>query len=158
MSRRVVSAIIVSMLALPGLSACQQAASAADPQADVAAIQAVEDGMQQAYKAKDPARLAALYAKDATLYIASERPRVGTEAITKGAQKDFADPAFNVTITRAKTHVSGDIGYTQGSFTVRYTNPATKAAAGYSGFYLTVFRKQGDGSWKASEDMAIPAS
>lgn len=153
---RVVSTIILSGLAVAGLAACKK--EAADPKADVAAIRAVEDQMRDAYKAKDVAKLIAAYAPDATLYVTSDRARVGTKAMTEGATKDMADPAFSVTFTTAKAFASGDMGYTQGSFVIRYTNPATKAASGYSGYYLTIFRKQSDGSWKAVEDISTPAS
>ncbi|MBO9575908.1 MAG: SgcJ/EcaC family oxidoreductase [Sphingobium sp.] len=155
---RVVSVIVLSALALPGLSACQKSA-AADPKAEASAIAAVEDAMRVAYREKDAAKLAATYASDATLYVPGElRPRVGADAIAKAAQKDFTDPAFRITFTTAKVDVSGDKGWTKGSFTIRYTDPKTKAAAGYSGYYLTLFAKQKDGSWKVIEDMATPAS
>jgi uncharacterized protein (TIGR02246 family) len=158
---RVVSAIILSGLAFSGLAACTKASSAADPKSEAAAINAVEDGMAAAFKAKDAAKLAASYAPDGTLYTpGSMRPRMGTKSLLEGAKQDLADPGFSIAITRAKTQVSasGDMGYTQGSFSLRYTDPKTKQGAGYSGFYLTVFKKQADGSWKAIEDMATPAS
>lgn len=158
---RVATAVILSGLALAGLSACQKQAESGDPKADAAAISAVEDAMRAAYQAKDAARLAALYTTDATIYVPGElRPRVGTEAITKGAQKDLADPAFRVNFTTGKVAVlaGGTAGYTKGSFTARYTDPKSKAVAGYSGYYLTLFSKQADGSWKAFEDMATPAN
>jgi len=142
------------------LAGCQSQAGPADAGADAEAIRAVEDAMRAAYKAKDAEALAALYAPDATLYSASERPRVGAQALLEGLRKDMTDPAFAMTFTTGKTQVaaSGDLGYSRGSFTVRYTNPTTGAAASYSGYYLTVFRKQPDGRWAAVEDMAVPAS
>jgi uncharacterized protein (TIGR02246 family) len=155
---RLISSAALSAVMLCALGACQKPTGAGEPAADTAAIRAVEDEMRAAYKAKDAAKLAALYAPDATIHLTSERPRVGTDAITKGAAQDFTDPAFGITITTGKIAASGDMGYSKGSFTLRYTNPTTKAAGGYSGYYLTVFRKQADGSWKASEDMTIPAS
>jgi uncharacterized protein (TIGR02246 family) len=157
--QRVVSAIILSSLAFSALAACKKEA-ASDLTAEANAIRAVEDQMRAAYKAKDAAKLVAAYAPDATLYVTSDRARVGTDAMTKGATKDMADPAFNVTFTTAKAQVaaSGDMGYTQGSFVIRYTNPATKMPTSYSGYYLTVFRKQADGSWKATEDISTPAA
>lgn len=156
---RVVSAIILAGLTISGLAACKKEA-AIDRDAEAEAIRNVEDRMRVAYKLKDVAKLVATYAPDATLYVTSDRARVGTEALAKGAEKDMDDPAFNVTFTTAKTKVSdsGDLGYTQGSFTIRYTNPATKAPTSYSGYYLTVFRKQADGSWKAVEDISTPAA
>ena len=154
---RVVSTILLCSFALAGLAGCKKEGSA-DPKAETDALRAAGDEMRAAYKAKDAARLIAVYAPDATLYIPSERPRVGTKALSEGMQAEMADPAFNVTFTTAKAHASGDLGYTQGSFTIRYTSPSTKAPISYSGYYLTVFKKQPDGSWKAVEDMSLPAS
>ncbi len=153
------TAALAALVAATMLGGCQTPAGPADTQAEAAAIRAVEDAMRAAYKAKDAEALAALYAPDATLYSASERPRVGAQALLDGARRDLADPAFAMTFTTAKTQVaaSGDMGYSQGSFTVRYTNPTTGAAASYSGYYLTLFRKQTDGRWVAVEDMAVPA-
>ncbi len=157
---RVVFAVVLSALALPALSACQTQAGPTDPKARTNAIAAAEDAMRRAYAEKDPAKLAALYTSDATVYVPGElRPRVGTDAIAQGARKDLADPAFRLNFTTGKVaaDASGETGYTKGSFTVRYTDPKTKAATGYSGYYLTLFVKQPDGSWKATEDMATPA-
>lgn len=156
---RVVSAIIVAALALPALSACQKSAATGDTAAASAAIRAVEDGMRAAYAAKDPAKLASFYAEKGTLYVPHERARVGAAAIIAGAQKEAADPAFSITFTTGMVAVaaSGETGYSKGSFTVRYTDPKTRAPGGYSGYYLTIFGKQADGSWKVTEDMAVPA-
>jgi uncharacterized protein (TIGR02246 family) len=157
---RVVSAIILSSLVFSGLAACTKATPAADAKGEADAILAVEGAMRAAYQVKDPAKVAAVYASDATAYVPGEqRPRVGTDAILKGAQKDLADPAFHLTITTGKVGIftPGNAGYTKGSFTVRYTDPKTKAATGYSGYYLTLYAKQADGSWKVTEDMATPA-
>lgn len=158
---RVVSAILLSSIVILALPACTAASSSDDPNEAVKAIMAVETKLRTALAEKDAAKLADLYASNASIFIPGEaRPRVGTEAITKGAQKDFSDPAFHVTMTtgRVAGASTGDSGYSKGSFTVRYTDPKTKSAAGYSGYYLTLFAKQKDGSWKVTEDMATPAS
>jgi uncharacterized protein (TIGR02246 family) len=157
---RFVSGIALSMIALCGLAACQREAAPIDLNADAAAIALVEDSMRTAFATKDPLKLAGLYASDATLYVPGElRPRVGTKAIMEGAKKDFADPAFHRSFTtgRIKVDRSGQGGYSKGSFTVRYTDPKTKAAGGFSGYYLTLFARQLDGSWKVIEDMTQPA-
>lgn len=158
---RVVSAVLLASLAFPGLSACSQGNAATDLKAEATAVGAVEEAMRAAYRAKDPAKLAAVYTQDASLFVPGEqRPRIGAAAIAEAAKKDFADPAFHITFTTAKVGVAaaGDTAWSKGSFSLRYTDPETKGAAGYSGFYLTLFAKQKDGSWKVTEDMATPAS
>jgi ketosteroid isomerase-like protein len=85
---------------------------------------------------------------------------VGTAAILAGAKADLADPVFNLafTTTKAQVSASGDTGYTQGSFSINFTDPATKKPSTIQGYYLTIFKKQDGGSWKVVEDMATPAS
>jgi ketosteroid isomerase-like protein len=42
--------------------------------------------------------------------------------------------------------------FTQGTYTMTMTNPKTKKPVTGKGKYLTVYRKQADGSWKAIAD------
>jgi uncharacterized protein (TIGR02246 family) len=158
---RVVAAALLGAFSLSSLTGCQKQGAPDDIATLSGEIANVEDAMRTAYRAKDPEKLAALYAQDATLYVPGElRPRVGSATILEGAKKDFADPAFNVNFTTGKIVVdkSGQSGYSKGSFTIRYTDPKTQAASGYSGYYLTLFVRQADGRWKVIEDMAVPAS
>jgi len=154
---RVVCATALSLLAFSGLAGCNQQPKA-DPAAEAAKIEAVEQGMLAAYTAKDVAKLVSAYTADAALYVPGARARVGTKALTEGDKADLADPAFKLAFINGKTKVSasGDVGYTQGSFTLNYTDPKTKKPVTERGYYLTVFEKQADGSWKAVEDMATP--
>ena len=67
------------------------------------------------------------------------------------------DPNFKLSLSNKKTEVagSGDLAYRRGSFTITFTNPQTKQAENSAGTYLTVFRKQADGSWKVVEDFGV---
>ena len=47
------------------------------------------------------------------------------------------------------------LAYRRGAFKITYTNPQTKQAENGAGTYLTVFRKQADGSWKVVEDFGV---
>jgi ketosteroid isomerase-like protein len=49
---------------------------------------------------------------------------------------------------------SGDIAYTQGAYTLTFTDPQTKKIINDHGSYVTTYRKQPDGSWKAVDDIA----
>jgi len=66
----------------------------------------------------------------------------------------LADPNFAVTFGATKVDVakSGDLPYTQGPYSMTTSNPKTKAPVTQKGKYLTVYRKQADGTWKAVED------
>ena len=68
----------------------------------------------------------------------------------------LADPAVSLTFQSSKVDVakSGDLGYTQGSYKLTVTDPTTHKPINDHGSYVTTFRKQADGSWKAEADIA----
>jgi uncharacterized protein (TIGR02246 family) len=147
------------------LSACMKPAGQAEGNAAAAstdaaaAVKAVEGEMLAAFQAKDAAKLTSHYAPNAMLAIPG-RTVQGTAAITKANADDLADPAFSLTFVNGTTDVasSGDLAYTSGTFNVSYTDPKTKAVVKQNGTYVTVFRKQADGSWKAVADIATPGA
>jgi ketosteroid isomerase-like protein len=75
------------------------------------------------------------------------------------------DKNFSGTFAATKVEVSkgGDVGYSQGTYTINMTDPKTKKAVTEHGKYVTVYKKQADGGWKAVEDInnadapAVPA-
>src|SRR5450432_1986973 len=90
---------------------------------------------------------------DASVLIPETPILTGKEAI-RGALKPMrADPNFAVTFgaTRVDVAKSGDLPYTQGPYSMTTSNPKTKAPVTQKGKYLTVYRKQADGTWKAVE-------
>lgn len=121
------------------------------------AIEHTEAAMLAAFKAKDAAKLSSYYADDAFAAIPGRKMQ-GIEAIRKGNSEDLADAGFKLDFKNEKTDVaaSGDLGYTRGSFDVSYTDKATKKVKNEKGAYVTVFRKQADGSWKDVADFATP--
>ena len=78
----------------------------------------------------------------------------GKAAIRAGLKPMIGDPNFAVTFGPTKVDVakSGDLGYTQGTYSMKISNPQTKAPMTEQGKYLTVYRKQADGTWKSVED------
>jgi ketosteroid isomerase-like protein len=50
---------------------------------------------------------------------------------------------------------SGDLATSRGRFNESYTDPATNQPKTVSGSFVTVYKKQKDGSWKAIEDFAV---
>jgi uncharacterized protein (TIGR02246 family) len=157
---------LVAIAAAFGLAACQQdgagnmaarnGASNADTAAAGDAVKKVEQEMLAAWKAKDAAKVASYYADDAVTAMPSMKAAKGHEAVAQGIAGDVKDPAFSVDFANEATDIaaSGDLAYTRGTFRVGYTDPATKKARTQTGNYLTVFRKQADGSWKAVADYA----
>ena len=120
--------------------------------ADVKAIKDTEAAWSR--DAKDAEKFSSYYAEDAALLLPNQPVVNGREAI-KAAFKQFtADPNFDLRFESTKVDVakSGEIGYTQGAYTMTMTDPATKKPMTDKGKYLTVYKKQGDGSWKAVQD------
>jgi ketosteroid isomerase-like protein len=56
----------------------------------------------------------------------------------------------------AKVEVSGDLAYSQGAYSVMFTDPKTKKVVAETGRYVEVYKKQADGSWKVLQDINSP--
>jgi len=124
--------------------------------ADVKAISDVEAEMLKDWAAKDADKLAANYADNAVLMTPGSDPVHGKEAIHNVAKQMVADPALSLTFQASTVEVakSGDIGFTQGSYKMTMTNPATHKSMDDHGSYVTTYRKQADGAWKAVADIS----
>ncbi|MBO9714960.1 DUF4440 domain-containing protein [Sphingomonas sp.] len=140
------------------LTACTPAAPTADKPAgapssaaDTEAVKAADAALLAAYQAKDAAKLKALYAEDAEVFTPFAPVHHQSDA-----GSDFKDPAFKLDYRTARAETSGDLGFTNGSFTVSFTNPETRKVETMTGSYVTVFRKGADGSWKVVQDIATP--
>ena len=110
-----------------------------------------------ALKAKDSAKVNAYYTPDAVIATAGRLAAKDGRAVSKAIRDDIADPNFKMSLSNEKTEVagSGDLAYRRGAFKITSTNPQTKQAENGAGTYLTVFRKQADGSWKVVEDFGV---
>jgi uncharacterized protein (TIGR02246 family) len=146
-----------------GLVACNdkgngQATAPADTKAAEQAIKDVEAASLVDWKAKKADGVAGHYASDATTYLSGQAPMVGHDQIQAGVGGMLKDANFSLDYTNSQTVVagSGDLAYTKGTYHVTYTDPKTKQKATEDGNYVTVFRKQADGSWKIVEDAAVP--
>ena len=132
----------------------------ADPAAAAEEVRKTEAGLLAAFKARDAAKIVSYYADDAVVATPGRAAASGRDAIARITADDLKDPAFSVDFTNAKTDVagSGDLAFTRGTFRITYTDPATKRVANGAGNYVTLFRKQDDGSWKAVADYAVPGA
>ena len=70
-----------------------------------------------------------------------------------------ADPTFSLKFqaTKVDTASSGEMGYSQGTYTLTLTDPASKQLINDHGNYVTVYKKGTDGVWKAVSDIASSA-
>lgn len=141
------------------LSACQQSVGSGgggDPAAAKKAVAAIEKKWNDQFQAK-PADLEALlgyYADDAFFIAPGVKSANGSTEIRQAYATGFADPNFGISFAPDKIDVasSGDLAYARGHFTEKFTDPKTQQAMTTSGSFVTVFKKQQDGSWKAQED------
>jgi uncharacterized protein (TIGR02246 family) len=155
------SAMIAGAAALAlSLGACEKydnkAGANADPGAVKNAIKADEKKWNQQVKAKDINGLASHYADDAQFVAPGMAPADGSTAIRQFYANALTDPAIDVHIESDKIDVagSGDMAYSRGHYTEKYTDKKTGKVMSDKGSYLTVYKKQPDGSWKMVEDFA----
>ena len=155
------SAALILALAL-GVTACKPAdkATKVDTASEEAAIRSKEAGWMDAYGKRDANALAAEYADDAALANPGSALATTSEARKAILNGVAADPAFKVDFASDRIIVanSGELASSRGHYTMTYTDPGTKQPKSESGSYLTVYRKQADGSWKAVEDFITPGA
>jgi ketosteroid isomerase-like protein len=105
---------------------------------------------------RDIERFLSLVAENATFDSAEGR---GRDAVRKAWAPFFAanGPALRWTPTRAESLVGGDVGYTIGTWE-RHTKDDRGNDVVRRGQYLTVWRKQKDGAWRAEFDTGSTAT
>jgi len=143
------------------LAACQEQAGTTAKPADVMAItaeiEALESQWSMAAGAKNAAEFASYYADDAAAFFADVPAMHGKAAISAGITAMFDDPNFSLSFEPTRVHVaaSGDLACSEGTFAQSFTDPASSGKIEASGNYVTCWRKQGDGAWKAVNDIAV---
>jgi ketosteroid isomerase-like protein len=105
-------------------------------------------------KDKDLDKIASFRADDASVFFPNMPILNGQAAIKPAINEMMADPNFSITFGATKVEVakSSDYGYAQGTYTMTATDPKTKKVLTEKGKYVTVHKKQADGSWKAVAD------
>jgi uncharacterized protein (TIGR02246 family) len=144
--------------AAASLAACQAQAPKADTAAIQAELQQNEESWNRAYAERDAEALASMYAEDAALANPGEELARGKDSIRQATAAFAEDPNLKVSFRANRIQVaqSGDIAYTRGRYLLTMTNPDTGDPESSAGYYLTVWQKQADGSWKAVEDFITP--
>ena len=147
-------ALLVTFAALTGLLMSCTNSMPDTHDADVAALKNTEVEWVKDAATKDVDKWVAHYTDDASVLIPNMPILTGKDAIRGGLKPMMSDTNFAVTFGATKVDVakSGDLGYTQGPYSMTLSNPKTKAAITEQGKYLTVYRKEADGTWKAVED------
>ena len=143
-------------LVLGGCAKQGQGGGSANPDSVKQAIKADETKSNQQFKDKNQEGLVGHYAGDAFFVAPGVKGADGSTAIRQVFANALTDPAFELHFSSDKVDVarSGDIAYTRGKFSEKYTDRKTGKVMTDSGSYLTVYKKQDDGSWKIVEDFA----
>jgi len=147
-------AAVRAQLSLPG---ADQQTSAANPLADTsinpgkALLLDLEARFAKDVAVRGGAGFASWFADDGVTLGNGVAPSIGKDAIAKSAKWLAKDYQLTWTPTDAKMSPSGDIGYTWGHFEGKSKdangNPVTN-----SGRYITIWRREKDGSWKVVLD------
>jgi len=156
MTRVVERSLSVGLISL----AVAMAGACAPPEApdtraqDEAAIRQVEKNWSDSINSKDVAKFIANYAPDAVL-MAPNAPVASTpEAIRAAATEILSLPGLDMSFVATSIVVakSGDVGYSYGTYKLSATGPDGKPIQD-KGKYVTTWKKQADGAWKATADI-----
>jgi ketosteroid isomerase-like protein len=150
-----ITALIACCLAALALGCSQQQTPAADTRAaDEAAIRQADSTWSKVTEAKQLDDHLAYYVEEAVVLAPNEPMASGKENIRKMMVDMFALPGFVVKwqATKVETPRSGDIAYSLGTYELSMNDPKGKPMED-RGKYVTVWKKQADGSWKVAVDM-----
>ncbi len=157
------SPLLASLALAVFAAACSPTGEASAPKTDPArivdAIKTDEVHWNADWKSGDANKVAAHYALGAVVIVPGGSPATGP-AIVAGIQAALNDPGFALTFASDKVEVSasGDLAVTHGAYSQTDTNPNTKAPVTTTGSFITVYKPQPDGSWKAVWDITTPGA
>lgn len=133
------------------------AATAAPPVVDVAAVRAAIDQANakaaEAFSKADTAVIFSMYDNDAVTMMTGQPAWRGKEEIrTNGAKVLTAVKFSDVKFNTSTVDVGGDYAIETGTYEMTVTEPGKKPMPD-KGKYVTVWKKQADGSWKIYRDI-----
>jgi ketosteroid isomerase-like protein len=122
--------------------------------ADEAAVRAASAEWAKVAAAKDLDKTLSYYAEDASMFPPNAAVVTGSEARRKAWTQLFspAELAFSNKATKVEVAKSGDLAYEIGTFEEAFKDASGKPV-NVVGKYVVVWKKQGDGQWKAIVDI-----
>lgn len=138
--------------------AVASAACAAAPTLDRARVEAellrTDVEFSKTAEVRDIEAFLAFFSDDPTYLPAGAEMVTGRDAIRAAWAPLFTDPRMSITWKplRAGAAASGDLGYTIGTYEVTVAAPPEPPTL-RPGKYLTIWRKEPGGRWKATVDM-----
>ena len=122
--------------------------------ADERAIRETDMAWSKAAGAKDLDRMLTFFADDASELPPNAPMATGKEALRKVWSEYFATPGFAISWQPTKVDASrgGDLGYSMGTYELTTHDPTGKPVTD-RGKYVTIWKKQADGTWKSVTDI-----
>jgi uncharacterized protein (TIGR02246 family) len=139
------------------VSGCEKAAEPTDAESVKSALKADEKNWLDEFKKGNLEAIAGHYADDAYFASSAGPAANGSTEIRQFFANGLTDKNFKVTLSSDKMDVaaSGDLAYSRGHFSEQYTDPKTGKIMAQDGSFVSVYKKQDDGSWKMVEDFAV---
>jgi ketosteroid isomerase-like protein len=133
---------------------CNSGPAASSPAADEAAVRQADENWDKAAQSKKVDDWVAFYAKDAVLLPPNDKKFDSQEGIRKYIGELLGAPGLAIHWAPTKVEVarSGDLAYTQGSYTLTTTDAKGKPTTD-QGKTVEIWKRQEDGTWKCIVDM-----
>jgi ketosteroid isomerase-like protein len=122
-------------------------------QQELDAIRAADAAWLKVYAAKDLAKSVAFCDEQGSMLAPNAPIAIGKDAIAKAIASDFANDNITWHANKVGVARSGDLGYTSGTYEDTFKDASGKGVPD-KGKYLTVWKKEADGSWKVLFDMS----
>jgi ketosteroid isomerase-like protein len=144
----VLAACLVLSLFLPSSAGGKPPKNPAD------AVRAADEEWMKVFAAKDLDKSVAFCEGNGAVLPPNAPIAQGRQAIAKSLAGFFAFPNLKITwhADQADVARSGELGYTRGTYQMSFTDAGGKTIPD-NGKYVTVWRKQADGSWKVVLDI-----
>jgi uncharacterized protein (TIGR02246 family) len=127
--------------------------------ADVAAIHALLDHVEQTFRSGDLDAAMTVFADDAVIIGQGSPDIVGPEAIRAMYAGMFEQVDFDVDLTTAEVQVVGDLAYERGTYTMKLTDKASgQVVADVENRHIHILKRQPDGGWKTWRMMVNSAA
>ena len=160
MKRSLINAVIcVMIIALQAVQASAQKKHVTPEET----IRAADQQWLKVFAAKDIEKSAAFCAVDGSVLAPNAPIATGDAAIKKLFAGFFALPDLKISWQPLRIQVarSGELGYSSGAYQMKFNDPSGKPISD-AGKYVTVWKKQKDGSWKVlldifNSDLQAPA-
>ncbi len=149
MKRFAYSALAATLI---GAAALMPAAASAGETEDVTTIHAIWDTYAAARVAGDAETWLALWDTE-SLKMSPGRPAEDHATMAARVRERFAPgERESMTIAPHETVVTGDWAYSRGTFTVTVLRDGQEV--GFEGKFMTILKRQSDGSWRIYRDFA----